>query len=80
MPVGRSVFSQLVDHLPMRRFQTLVHRYRGDYKVREFSCRDQLLAMIFAQLTRCESLRDIHAAFAARTTLRYHLGIQRLYG
>lgn len=76
MPVGRSVFSQLVDHLSMRRFQTLVRRYRGDYKVRGFSCRDQLLAMIFAQLTRCESLRDIHAAFAARPSLRYHLGIR----
>jgi len=75
MYAGRTVFSQLVDHLPMRRFQTLVQRYRGDYKNRGFTCRDQLLAMIFAQLTRCESLRDIHAAFAAQPTLRYHLGI-----
>lgn len=76
MYAGRTVFAQLVDHLPMRRFQTLVHRYRGDYKVRGFSCRDQLLTMIFAQLTRCESLRDIHAAFAAQPGLRYHLGIR----
>ncbi len=76
MYTGRTVFAQLVDHLPMRRFQRLVRCYRGDYKVRGFSCRDQLLTMMFAQLTRCESLRDIHAVFAARPNLRYHLGIR----
>lgn len=73
---GRTVFAQLTDYLPKRRFQTLVKRYRGDYKSRGFSCLDQLLTMIFAQLASCESLRDIQACLSARPTQRYHLGIR----
>ena len=73
---GQTVFAQLADYLPKRRFQTLVKRYRGDYKKRKFSCLDQLLTMIFAQLTCCESLRDIEACLSARPSQRYHLGIR----
>jgi hypothetical protein len=76
MHSGRTVFSQLADYLPKRRFQTLVRRYRGDYKKRRFSCLDQLLTMIFAQLTYCESLRDIEACLSARASQLYHLGIR----
>jgi len=76
MHSGRTVFAQLADYLPKRRFQTLVRRYRGDYKKRRFSCLDQLLTMIFAQLTYCESLRDIEACLSARASQLYHLGIR----
>lgn len=76
MYTGQTVFAQLADYLPKRRFQTLVKRYRGDYKKRKFSCLDQLLTMIFAQLTCCESLRDIEACLSARPSQRYHLGIR----
>ena len=76
MYTGRTVFAQITGQLPLRRFQTLVNRYQGDYKNRRFSCLDQLLTMIFAQLTYCESLRDIEACLSARTTQLYHLGIR----
>ena len=76
MYTGQTVFAQLTNYLPTRRFQTLVRRYRGDYKTRKFSCLDQLLTMIFAQLTYCESLRDIEACLSARPFQRYHLGIR----
>ncbi len=66
MHSGRMVFAQLTDLLPRKRFQTLVSRYRGDHKNRGFSCFDQLLTMIFAQLTFCESLRDIEACLCAQ--------------
>jgi len=76
MHSGRMVFAQLTDLLPRKRFQTLVNRYHGDYKNRGFSCFDQLLTMIFAQLTFCESLRDIEACLSAQPAHLYHLGIR----
>lgn len=76
MHSGRMVFAQLADLLPRRRFHTLVRRYHGDYKIRGFSCHDQLLTLIFAQLTYCESLRDIEACLSAQPTHLYQLGIQ----
>jgi len=76
MFTGRTVFTQLTEYLPTRRFQTLVRRYRGDHKMRTFSCLDQLYTMVFAQLTCCESLRDIEACLSARPSQRYHLGIR----
>jgi hypothetical protein len=76
MHIGRMVFAPITDLLPRKRFQTLVNRYRGDYKNRGFSCYDQLLTMIFAQLTFCESLRDIEACLSTQPAQLYHLGIR----
>jgi hypothetical protein len=73
---GRTVFSQLLDHLPRHTFRRLVKRYRGDHRVRTFSCSDQFLAMIFAQITYRESLRDIEACLGAVPERLYHLGFR----
>ena len=66
MNAGQTVFSQLLDHLPWYEFQKCVELYRGDAHHRGFSCRDQYLAMAFAQLTYRESLRDIEACLGAK--------------
>ncbi len=76
MYTGRTVFSQLMDILPWRRFQTCVKRYSGNYKVKEFTCSDQYRVMAFAQLTYRESLRDIEACLRAMNTKLYHMGIR----
>ncbi|MCH9020445.1 MAG: IS4 family transposase [Proteobacteria bacterium] len=76
MYAGKIVFAQLVDHLPMHGFRRCVERYRGDYKVRSFSCLDQYLCMAFAQLTYRESLRDIEACLRAQRAKLYHMGIR----
>ena len=62
---GEVVFSQLMEFLPRHEFNRCVRRYRGDYRVRGFSCRDQFLCMTFAQLTYRESLRDIETCLRA---------------
>ena len=59
MNLGRTVFSQLIEHLPSKEFHKCVLRYRGDSYLKSFSCWDQFLSMAFAQLTYRESLRDI---------------------
>lgn len=76
MNLGRSLFTQLLDHLPRHEFRMCVRRYAGNHRVRTFSCWDQFLCMAFAQLTGRESLRDIVACLRAQDRRLYHLGIR----
>jgi hypothetical protein len=76
MHSGRSVFSQLMDFLPRHEFNKCVKRYRGQYRLRTFSCFDQFLCMAFAQLTYRESLRDIETCLRAMHSKLYHAGIR----
>lgn len=75
MYAGKIIFSQLMNYLPWRRFQSCVNRYLGDYKVKTFTCADQFRVMAFAQLTYRESLRDIEACLRAMSSKLYHMGI-----
>ena len=74
MNQGRTVFSQVVDFVPRHTFRRRVRRYQGDYGVRSFTCWQQFLAMLFAQLTYRESLRDIEACLKAAPEKIYHMG------
>jgi len=76
MNEGRTVFSQLMDFLPLHRFRPCVERYAGDYKVQSFTCLDQFLCLAFAQLTFRESLRDIEACLRAQQPKLYHMGFR----
>ena len=76
MYAGKLVFSQVMDHLPMRSFRRCVARYQGERYVKRFRCLDQYLAMAFAQLTHRESLRDIEACLRAHRNKLYHMGIR----
>ena len=76
MNTGRTIFSQIMDFLPLREFRKCVKRYRGNYKVQKFSRLDQFLCMAFAQLTYRESLRDIEACLRAVQCKLYHMGIR----
>ena len=73
---GQFVLSQLLDFVHPQQFQRCVERYRGDYKVQHFSCWQQFVCLVFAQLTWRESLRDIEACLNARATQLYHLGLR----
>ncbi|MFZ1032187.1 MAG: IS4 family transposase [Candidatus Acidiferrales bacterium] len=76
MNSGKTVFAQLMDFIPTYEFRRCVARYRGQYRVRSFSCWDQFLAMAFAQLTYRESLRDIETCLRALGGKLYHVGIR----
>ena len=76
MNTGRTVFSQIMDYLPLHEFRKCVKRYRGNYKVKSFACLDQFLCMAFAQLTYRESLRDIEACLRSMQNKLYHMGIR----
>ena len=76
MNTGQTIFSQLMDHLPLLEFHKCVRRYNGNYKIQTFSCLDQFLVMTFAQLTYRESLRDIEACLRTMHSKLYHMGIR----
>jgi len=78
MYVGKLVFSQVMDHLPMHIFRRCVSQYQGERYVKKFGCLDQYLSMAFAQLTHRESLRDIEACLLAHQSKLYHMGIRSI--
>ena len=73
---GQIVFSQLIELLPTYEFRKCVERYQGNYYVKSFSCWDQFLCMVFAQLTYRESLRDIESCLKSLKNKLYHMGIR----
>jgi hypothetical protein len=76
MDIGKTIFAQLMDFLPVYEFQKCVQRYNGHYKVKHFSCWNQFLCMAFAQLTYRESLRDIEACLRSTQRKLYHMGFR----
>jgi hypothetical protein len=76
MFTGKLVLAQLLEYLPRHDFDACVRRYRGNHRLRQFSCRDQFLCMAFAQLTYRESLRDIETCLRSLGTKLYHAGFR----
>jgi len=76
MNSGKTIFSQIMEYPPSYEFRLYVKRYRGQYKIKSFSCWDQFLCMSFAQLTYRESLRDIQACLRGNQPKLYHMGFR----
>lgn len=76
MHSGKMVFAQVTDLIHPEQFRRCVRRYKGDYKVKSFSCWDQFLCMAFGQLTFRESLWDVETCLRSRQDQLYHLGIR----
>lgn len=74
MNQDKYVFAQLVEFLDNNKFYRIVQKYDGDKNVRHFSCWNQMLCMIFGQLTGRESLRDLVLTIEAHSRKSYHLG------
>jgi len=76
MNSGKTIFAQVMDFLPLNEFRKCVKRYRGNYKIKDFSCFDQFLCMAFAQITYRSSLRDIETCLRSMKNKLYHMGIR----
>jgi len=74
MNTGKYVFAQLIEFLPQRVFDRLVEKYNGNRYVKHFTCWNQLLCMVFGQLTNRDSLRDLIVIIDAHSKKTYHLG------
>ena len=73
---GKYVFSQIMEQVVRYQFNQCVVRYKGEYRVKRFSCWDQFLALAFGQLSFRESLRDIVVCLSAHREKLYHLGFR----
>ena len=76
MPAGKLIFSQLTDWIHPEQFRRCVNRYDGNYKVCNFPCWDQFLAMTFAQVTYRQSLADIEVCLRSRQDQLYRMGFR----
>lgn len=74
MNQDKYVFAQVSSFLPQRVFDSLVSKYKGNYRVRHFTCWNQMLCMMFGQLSNRDSLRDLMIGIEAHPSKHYHLG------
>jgi len=74
MNQGKYIFAQLTDFLPRRVFDRIVDKYEGNKYVRSFTCWNQMLCMVFGQLTSRDSMRDLMLSLEAHQPKYYHLG------
>ncbi len=70
------LFPQLMDFLPRDAFRACVKKYKGDSYCKDFTCRDQFLAMAFAQMTNRDGLRGIQETLRANAHCLYHMGFR----
>ncbi len=71
-----TVFYQLLRFIPKHRFDEAVTQYQGDYRVRHLNCWSQFVAMLYAQLSGCHSLRYLESTFNSHSNHHYHLGVR----
>jgi hypothetical protein len=76
MHTEKPIFCQVMEWVHGEQFRRCVNRYEGNYRVRNFSCWDQFLAMSFAQLTYRDSLADIEICLRSRQDQLYRLGFR----
>lgn len=76
MNTGRTILSQILDFVSKYEFEKCVDKYKGNYRVKTFTCWEQFIVMAFAQLTGRESLRDIEACLEAVPGKIYHSGVK----
>jgi hypothetical protein len=70
-----SIFSQILHFIPRLEFQSLVERHKAERHARGFSCWGQLVAMLFCQVGRAHSLREICGGLATCEGKLRHLGL-----
>ena len=76
MNVGKTLFAQIMEHVPWKTFGRIIDRHGGDAGVRTLSCADLFRVMAFAQLTWRESLRDIEVCLTANQAKLFHMGMK----
>ncbi len=69
-----TTFSELLKGLPRSTFDRLVKKHNADKYSKRFRHWDQLIAMMYAQLSGTEGLRPLQNAFNSHAAHHYHLG------
>src|SRR5215813_8888706 len=72
-----SLFNQLLQHFPRTEFAALVKKHGAERAAKGFGCWTQFVAMLFCQLGRADSLREICNGLACCLGRLVHLGIAK---
>ncbi len=78
MNTGKTLFAQVMEHVPWKTFGRIIERHNGDAGVRTLSCADVFRVMAFAQLTWRESLRDIEVCLTSNQAKLFHMGLKNV--
>lgn len=78
MNTGKTLFAQVMEHVPWKTFGRIIERHNGDSGVRTLSCADVFRVMAFAQLTWRESLRDIEVCLTSNQAKLFHMGLKNV--
>jgi putative transposase len=73
MPEPRTVLAQVLRLVPRGEFEKLARAHGGQKRLRSFSCWAQLVCLVYAQLSRQTSLRDLVLALETKQRFLYHL-------
>jgi hypothetical protein len=71
------LFNQLLQHFPRTEFATLVKKHGGERAAKGFTCWTQFVSMLFCQLGRADSLREICNGLSCCLGRLVHLGIAK---
>jgi IS4 transposase len=74
MPHHNTVLRDILKLVPWGRFEALVDDHAADARVRRLSTKDQLLALLYGQLSGASSLREIVTGLSSHEARLYHLG------
>lgn len=77
MNFGKYIFAQVIDFIPRYQFDKLVKKFKGNWHAKDLTCYNQLLHLLFGQITGCDSIRDICLCLEAHDNCIYHLGIRK---
>jgi hypothetical protein len=70
-----SLFNRLLQHFPRNEFGALVKKHNAERAAKGFTCWTQFVSMLFCQLGRADSLREICNGLACCLGKLVHLGI-----
>ena len=70
-----SIFSQILQLFSRWEFESAVRQHQAERHARGFTCWGQFVAMLFCQLGRAQSLREISGGLAASEGKLKHLGL-----
>ena len=72
-----SIFSQLLSHFPRVQFQQLVNKHNAEYGAKGFTCWSQFVSMLFCQMAKADSLREISNGLKCCLGKLKHLGLAK---
>ena len=75
MNTGKYIFAQVTDFLSANDFIKCVGKFNGNYQIKHFTCWNQLMCMLFGQLSNRESLSDLVICLQSQRSKWYHLGM-----